>query len=387
MKIRSIITLIFVMITSIVLSVLVPSLIWIGDKVETDCDCNETLSIYNDTSYDYLVYNPSEEQIAEMKADAEAVVPMRSIEFGIYFGTEKIYERIIFIEDTNDIKYTEYTEERRLLGNGDTPENFLYIDYYLSKHYGVSLGDTITVNMGDKKYDFIVTAVYRTNPNGANGACLAKFGEKIKNALSVPASGVYVATDDKSTFYERHLANYKPMALVKSREDFTTDKAYEDWLKDFNNTDPKRYYKEKDSDKADVVKQTQEKLDTVSDNTLFASIICAVILLVGSILSLILNIRMLRSDILTGGTKKVILIYLIAHVLMAVLAIVGFIIAFAVIRSQLSFYYTLNEIMGSQWPLLLTAVFAVAIGCLVNCIFIRGRREKRSKPPKEGENA
>lgn len=206
-------------------------------------DSYNATSVYANSNIDFVIPSPSKTQCLEMESFdfIEKVVPYYYTNGVFLVGDGKYNEDVVLLDDFDNIEYTPYNT-RRCIRVTDDLNGKILVDYYFSKLTGLKLGNKLQVNIGSTSFAFEVGGIYETNSYFKNGACCVVLTDVMKDQLenfdnSLKYSSAFICASDVSQCQSYLMSNYKPLGLLRPREDFDTDESYELFIQGFNETD------------------------------------------------------------------------------------------------------------------------------------------------------
>ena len=155
MRNNNILKIILVDFLAVLIAILVGAILFWGSSIKLQAENTDALLLQNGGNYDYLVRNPSIEQIASYKSDPNVsrVSERYEIEFRFTINEKIVYVSVIC---SDDIEMTEFFEDRLIDSvEADMP---IYIDYSFAQQHGIKIGDKLK----SETQEFTVVAIYKT---------------------------------------------------------------------------------------------------------------------------------------------------------------------------------------------------------------------------------
>lgn len=237
-------------ISLIVLLMLILSTLMTMFSIKPLLDLNNNLyhtsSIYDNTSFNYLVPQPSDTQVDDFKnsSNFSKIVPYYMFKTEFSNGNKTYSYNLILIESFDEMSFTPYTTERALK-KGNLEINSIAIDYTLSKELNVHLNDQIRLVLSATQYiEYKVDAIYEDNQTILDSAVVVLFDGAIKEYIltsrgennPLTYQGAYLTAVDQTQAWQE-LSDYQPLASLRTRDEFSSDLAYQNYLDLFNSTD------------------------------------------------------------------------------------------------------------------------------------------------------
>ncbi len=353
-----------------IVSVMISLFAFIDLSIKMQAEANDILAIYEKTDYEYILKNPSNNQIAEFAKNSsiKKVIPYYQIVYTFKIANKDIELNLKSIDDLQDLNFTEFAE-KRLIEKKEVSGNEIYLDYSLSAKFSLKLGDII----GSNVMEFVVAGFYQ------NYDAQLAFVPNLKNIIGskLTYTGVYVDVDNIADFNTSIVENYKPMATLKEREAFSDDEAYQAYLNDFNNRDYSAYIVDKSTGYEVAKESFENKICEAKSLYMTAGIVAGVIVLLGLISLSLLFAKNVKYEVVDGGRKTVISRYVYGSMLSLIGVVVTWVIGVdSAIASQLHFINLLN-VLSLGWTSLLIPIIGVIMGMIINIAIVRGYKEKR----------
>lgn len=205
----------------------------------------DTSSIYSNTTFDYLVPQPSDMQVDDFKnsSNFSKIVPYYMFKTELSNGNKTYSYNLILIESFDDMSFTPYTTERALK-KGNLGMNSIAIDYTLSKKLNLNMNDQIRLVLSATQYiDYEVDAIYEDNHTILDSAVVVLFDGAIKDYIlttrgennPITYQGAYLTAVNQTLAWQE-LSDYQPLASLRTRDEFSSDLAYQNYLDLFNST-------------------------------------------------------------------------------------------------------------------------------------------------------
>ena len=353
-----------------ILSIVISLFAFMGTAVKEQAEANDILTIYEETDYDYIIKNPSADQITSFgeNSSIKKVVPYYQLAYTFEIANEDIELTLKSIDNEQDLNFTEFSKIR-LVEEKNVSGNKIYLDYNLATRCGLKVGDTI----GSNAMQFVVAGFYR------NYDAQLAFVPNLKNVVQSTLSyaGVYVEVGNSAEFNTSVVQGYKPMATLKGRESFSDDAAYQAYLNDFNSRDYSAYIIDKNVGYAEAKESFDNKIAEAKSSYVTAGIVASVIVLLGLISLSIIFIKKVKREVVDGAKKSVLLRYGLGGLAAFVGVISTWIIGVtSLIASQLHFI-SLSNVLSFGWASLIIPVVGVVLGIIINIFIVQGYREKQ----------
>ena len=353
-----------------IVAMIIAAYAFMGGAIQKNAESNDLLSIYEETTFDYVIKNPSTAQIDEFSSNSSVnkIVPYYQLVYTFKIANEDVEITLKSVENCNDLECTEFSEAR-LVKSDDVSGNKIFIDYNLSKQYGLEIGDTI----GSNVMQFVVAGYYQ------NYNAYLAFVPNLNDIVSaeLECAGVYVDVKNEANFKETVVNNYKPLATLKDRASFSDEAAYQAYLDNFNSRDYSSYIIEKAVGYEEAQESYNNKIDSAKSGYLTAGIISGVIVFVGFVGLALLFAKKTKYEVIDGARSSVIFRYVMG----AIASIVGIVVTWlisnsAIIAKQLH-YITISDVLSVGGVSLFIPIIAAIIGFVINIAIVGGYKEKK----------
>lgn len=352
------------------IAMMVSSFAFISNAVKNQAEAEDLTAIYKKCDYDYIINNPSMEQIESFKSASsiEKVVPFYRVVYAVSNGETDYEITIISIDNQDDMKYTEFSLDRRLK-DSTVGGNPIYLDYQMMKKAGWKVGNKI----GKNKMEFVIAGYYQSyDYDLAYSPSLKEiFGDDITY------SGVYVKVADKDAFERDIVANYKPLATLKGRESFSDDEAYERYLEEFYAKDHTSYIKIKDVNRTADEESASLKNKDANKSYLLAGIVAGALVLVGTIAISLFGRRSTKFEIADGGRAKVVARYIISAIINAIIIVAFWLASCAIIANAQDHFISISKVFSMGYLSLILPLIACIVGGVANVLIVRGYKERK----------
>lgn len=200
-------------------------------------------SIYLNTNYDFVVPSPSLNQVSELESadnGISVVTPYYSFAISLELNKSSVQSNVLMFDDYNKIKYTPYNYERIVKGTISEDGNIAIVDQNYSKKNDCTVGDIVSLQIGEKKYNFNIVAISENNTSYDEGSIALVISNV--DSLSIYTNnskygGAFITASD----YEKCKAylneSYKPLGRLKDRSQFDSEETYNLHVSNFNNAD------------------------------------------------------------------------------------------------------------------------------------------------------
>lgn len=350
---------------------------------------NYNVSSYEQTSYDYIITDLIDEQLPEIK-NYEGI--SRVFSYYEYKGTvsKKNKEEnttILFSEDNHNLDLSAFNTERMIKGNYNLDNNGLFVDQRVARNLNLKINDKINVKFGNVSIEFSVRAIFMDNLyyDGNSGSIYFNLTEQIKldiiSKREIQLRGVLIDSYDPDATLIA-LKDFKPLANLLPREDFSTEREYLFYKEQFLNTD----YSSRVFNKNAVYDRVVN--DNKNQNTLYNS---KIMLIVGAVIYVVLIMAIsLRNLYLKDSLEKHVLIYHVEveknaliislnrlNILTVVLSLIINLIIITLFNNKNTLYG--NYLTNTQITIYWTAILGYVLLTLLDKWFIYSNYDRKRK--------
>ena len=191
-----------------------------------------------DTSVDFIISAPSKDQVSEISAlpHVDSVVPyvFRSIEVS---NNNKVIETNLYIiENGNDLPSTVFSEKLAVKKSNLNHENALFISQDFAQLSKLNLNDAIDISVEGNSVRFQIAGIYKSDYRNVGGTLIAVLSDDVVSALggTYRYNGAYICSNDVNKTRD-YLEDYQPLGDLRSREEFSSDEAYQIYLDERKN--------------------------------------------------------------------------------------------------------------------------------------------------------
>ena len=203
-------------------------------------DAYNTQSIYTNTEIDFIVPSPSKEQCADLGDlnHIDKVTPYYATKTNVEYEGRSISENIILFDSFDILNCTPYSSTRCINRESDLTGKVL-IDYEFYKISGLNLGQNLNIAIGSYSSIFKIGGIFETNSFFDKGAIALVMSPEMKTTIDasrdtpLPYSAAYIKSNNLEMTKNYLKTDYKPLGILKGREAFDTDEAYEIYLNGF----------------------------------------------------------------------------------------------------------------------------------------------------------
>ncbi len=222
---------------SLILSIalaLIVGLLFVFPYVNKLADDYNSQSMYRNTEIDFIVPEPSFDQVAELPGTngIDKVFPYFLTKTEVKAGNKTRTTTILLSDQFQNVDMTMYNDKRLIKKSESEYDDSVMVDWKFCKDTSSKIGDTISFSVGEKTVDCRIYAFYETNSIYDDGAILVKISgdqfEAIKQkSLNNGYSGMFVKAKDYNECHQYFSEEYRPLGRLKDRDQFDTDEQYE----------------------------------------------------------------------------------------------------------------------------------------------------------------
>ena len=227
-----------------------------------------------ETSVDFIISAPSKEQVSEISAlpHIDSVVPyvFRSIE--VNKNNKTIESNLYIIENASDLPSTVFSDKLAIKKTGSNSGNALYISQDFAQLSKLNLNDAVDLTIDGTSVKFQIAGIYKSDYRNVGGTLIAVLNDDIVSALggTYRYNGAYVSSNDANKTRD-YLDDYQPLGDLRSREEFSSDEAYQIYLDERKNDDGRSVF-----DRETHLNNVGKRNDARLIRNLLLAIVCGV---------------------------------------------------------------------------------------------------------------
>lgn len=191
-----------------------------------------------ETSVDFIISAPSNDQVSEISSltHTDSVVPyvFRSVE--LRNNGKTIETNLYIIENANDLSSTVFSDKLVVKKTASNLGNALYISQDFAQLSKLSLNDDIDITIDGNSVRFQIAGIYRSDYRNVGGTLITILSDDVISALggTYRYNGAYVCSNDVNKTRD-YLEDYQPLGDLRSREEFSSNDAYQIYLNEKKN--------------------------------------------------------------------------------------------------------------------------------------------------------
>ena len=225
------------LIHTLVLSIaiaLISALLFVVPYISALADDYNAQSIYKNTKLDFIVPEPSLEQVDALPGTngIDKIFPYYLTKTTVQVNGKQRTTTVLLSDQFQNIDITMYNTNRLIQKSDEEYSDPILVDWQFCQDTSAKLGDTVSVSISGNSFDFRITAIYETNNIYDGGAVLAEISEEQKKVIIDRSrnngySGMYISTSDYNACKTYLHSDYRPLGRLKSREQFKDDEQYQ----------------------------------------------------------------------------------------------------------------------------------------------------------------
>lgn len=389
-------------IPKIILGIVAGGLLLVGGamSIETNIAIDQATSTFTKSTFDYIITQPSNEQLATFKADTAAVSGL----FPTYHyeitasGNSSAKIHLVTSDQMADYDISFFNPKR--IAKGEYKEDGLMLDEVAAQKIGAEVGSNVSFTLGGSKFTLAVSAIYSAvnYQTMSTGIAMTKFTAAMANSWgegNEPKTYelAFIAAKDKAKCAAM-LADYKPMGAMYTEEEYKAEwdarrpaSGYTD--EEWNAYVAAQYQKYKDNflaqkhincvqDKETYMLGAEDTVSTRKDRgfqlTMLFSILVPLGLAGGLIAFDFLGRNRDEAEKTNGKTKEILRKTIIIFDLIAVGAALVVSLGGTLIYSAIRGHIFVNSLLIYSLPILAALAIALPIG-MVYSNLVYGKRE------------
>lgn len=194
------------------------------------------------TNVDYVIQTPGVEQVSDIEAleHVDCVTPYYFASCNAEFSGKTIKAELYLVESAADFEYSLFPEALLISGTIPTKGDELCINEEFADKSGAKVGDIIRLVTGTGSVECKVSAIYKSDGRHDTGMLMALYAGKLEELLNANTelkySGAYIKSNDTSAT-DAYLKSFAPTGDLRTREEFSSDELYEEYLELRSETD------------------------------------------------------------------------------------------------------------------------------------------------------
>ena len=209
-------------------------LLFVFPFISQIADNYNSQSVYKNTSIDFIVPEPSFEQINELPGSngIDKVFPFFLTKTSVTAGEKTRTTTVLLSDRFENTDITMYNSKRLIKKTDSDFDNPILVDWQFCKDTSTDVGDTVSFSIGNTTAEFKIYAIYETNSIYENGAILAQISTEQKDAIVQKSqnngySGMYISASDYNSCQAYLTKDYRPLGRLKDPDRFDSDEQYQ----------------------------------------------------------------------------------------------------------------------------------------------------------------
>lgn len=191
-------------------------------------------SIYKNTDIDFIVPEPSFEQVNELPGEygIDKVFPYFLTKTQVSVNGKTRTTTVLLSDQMQNIDNTMYNADRLIEKANVEYDNPVLVDWQFCHDTSANIGDTILLNIAGNVAEYRIYGIYETNSIYDGGAILASMSDEQKEAVKQSSknsgySGMYISASDYNACQAFLATDYRPLGRLKEREQFDSEEQYQ----------------------------------------------------------------------------------------------------------------------------------------------------------------
>ncbi|MCQ2081765.1 MAG: hypothetical protein MJZ11_08900 [Lachnospiraceae bacterium] len=224
--------LIFTLILSGAMAAII-GLLFVFPYVSQKANDYNSQSIYKNSNVDFIVPEPSVEQVAELPGTngIDTVFPFYMTKMAVDINGSSRTTTVLLSDQFQNIENTMYSANRLIDASKSEFENPICVDWQFCNETSAKIGDTVSITIGGNKIDYKISAIYETNTVYDGGAILVEITDEQKNSIMQNSknsgySGAYISASDYNACRNYLITDYRPLGRLKDISQFEDEAQY-----------------------------------------------------------------------------------------------------------------------------------------------------------------
>lgn len=224
-------------VATLILSVVVAlaaSFLFVYPSILQQADNYNAQSIYKNTDIDFIVPEPSFEQVKELPGTngIDKIFPFFMTKTEVQVNGKSRTTTVLLSDDYNNIDVTMYNQ-MRLIEKADSDfDNAVLADWQFCQDTSAGIGDTVSFPIDGSNTEFRIGGIYESNSIYDGGAILAIISNEQMEAIAKQSknngySGMYVVASDYTACKAYLTSEYRPLGRLKDKSQFADESQYQ----------------------------------------------------------------------------------------------------------------------------------------------------------------
>lgn len=200
----------------------------------------ERKAVFENSSFDYILMNPSNDQVHEIKDNQEVIKASPVYLFdNLVFGKNK-KTSALFFESREDMNISMFNPLQQIAYLGYEVSNPVYLTYRFAKENNYQVGDTFTMLFGqsNQAFSFVVEAIYLdAYLFGDQYNAVFLFDESYRALFTSVDLYYNLLFVDSNSNFDTFVQSFIPMAKAPYRGNYSSDELYEKALLAYRSND------------------------------------------------------------------------------------------------------------------------------------------------------
>ncbi len=226
---RMLFTVIFSVVAAMIIGIL-----FVYPYMNQCADAYNSQSIYKNTDIDFIVPEPSFEQVDTLSGQygIDKLFPYFMTKTQVSVNGEARTTTVLLCDQMQNLDITMYNEERLIEKSNEEFDNPICVDWRFCYDLSANIGDTVSLSIAGKNLEYKIYAIYETNSLYDGGAIMLEMSDEQKSTIIESSknsgySGMYISASDYSSCRTYLTSEYRPMGRLKSREQFDSEEQYQ----------------------------------------------------------------------------------------------------------------------------------------------------------------
>ena len=224
----------FLTVVLCIVAATITGLLFAFPYVEQQANDYNSRSIYKNTDIDFIVPEPSFEQVDELAGEygIDKVFPYFLTKTQVNVNEKSRTTTVLLSDQMQNIDITMYNAER-LIEKADVEyDNPILVDWQFCHDTSANIGDTVSLYIAGNVEEYNIYAIYETNSVYDGGAVLVAMSDEQKETINHSSknngySGMYISATDYNVCQAFLTTDYRPLGRLKNRELFDNEEQYQ----------------------------------------------------------------------------------------------------------------------------------------------------------------
>lgn len=213
---------------------LITIVLFVFPYISKQANLYNSQSMYKNTSVDFLVPEPSFEQVETLSGTngIDKIFPFYMTKTQINVNGKSRTSTVLLSDQMENVDISMYNENRLIEKADMLYDNPILVDWQFCYDTSAEIGDTVSLSIAGKIMEYTIYAIYETNGLYDGGALLIEINDEMSTAINSNSknsgySGMYLSANEYDVCRTYLNSEYKPLGRLKNPDVFESDEQYQ----------------------------------------------------------------------------------------------------------------------------------------------------------------